>query len=235
VPVLRPAFRFPRLGGRHTPALPIVPLQLLLFRPCASYAVYDDARAGAVVLLKYEGVKRLSGWFGAQLAETVQQDAEAWRADLVIPVPLPADHLRERVHKHVAKRLSLEFGAYLLKRTKPRQPVLSRTERWTSVRGAYATREGAEVDNLRILLIDDVLTTGATLDACSWAVKKARAAAVLGLTCGEGRSRPGPLWVLGRIGASRSRNRIGPKSISLVGRFWVGLSKGGPGLDEQSA
>jgi len=51
-----------------------------------------------------------------------------------------------------------------------------------SVRGAYATRKGVRVDNLRILLVDDVLTTGATLDACSRALKKAGAKAVLALT-----------------------------------------------------
>ena len=60
--------------------------------------------------------------------------------------------------------------------------MLSRTERLSSVRGAYATREGVKVDNLRILLGDDVLTTGATLDACSRALKWAGAAEVLALT-----------------------------------------------------
>lgn len=156
-----------------------------------SYAVYDDALASAVILLKYEGVKRLGDWFAARLAEMVQRKAEDWRADLVVPVPLHADRLRERgynqaelIARPLAKRLGIKFGAYLLVRTKPRPPrlVLSRTERWTSVRGAYATRQGIAVDNLRILLVDDVLTTGATLDACSRALKKAGAAAVLGLT-----------------------------------------------------
>jgi predicted amidophosphoribosyltransferase len=60
--------------------------------------------------------------------------------------------------------------------------LLSRSERWKSVRGAYATREGLRVDKLRILLVDDVLTTGATLDACARALKKAGASEVLGLT-----------------------------------------------------
>ena len=50
------------------------------------------------------------------------------------------------------------------------------------MRGAYATRPGQRVDNLRILLVDDVMTTGATLDACARALKKAGASEVLGLT-----------------------------------------------------
>ncbi|MBI3405574.1 MAG: ComF family protein, partial [Acidobacteria bacterium] len=72
----------------------------------------------------------------------------------------------------------------LLVRTKPRPEKhrLTRKERWTSVRGAYGTREGASVDKLRVLLVDDVFTTGATLDACSRTLKKAGAAGVIGVT-----------------------------------------------------
>ena len=170
------------------------------FDQARSYAVYDDALSSAVVLLKYEGVRRLGDWFAARLAELARQHAEDWRVDLVVPVPLHADRLRERgynqaelIAKPLAKKLGLRFGSYLLVRTKPRpaQLILSRTERWTSVRGAYVTRQGARVDNLRILLVDDVLTTGATLDACSRALRKAGAAAVFALTV----ARVLPEWV----------------------------------------
>ena len=51
-----------------------------------------------------------------------------------------------------------------------------------AVRGAYTIRHGLRVDNLRVLLVDDVLTTGATLDACSRALRKAGAAKVVALT-----------------------------------------------------
>ena len=81
----------------------------------------------------------------------------------------------------LAKRLKLPFDSKLLVRTKPRplQLVLSRTQHWKSVGGGYATREGSKVDNLRVLLVDDVLTTGATLDSCARALKKKRARAIL--------------------------------------------------------
>jgi competence protein ComFC len=74
-----------------------------------------------------------------------------------------------------ARRKHPKQGAYLLVGTKPRPArlVLSRKEHWDSVGGAYATRKGPRVDNLRVLLVDDVMTTGATLDLCARALKSA--------------------------------------------------------------
>jgi ComF family protein len=167
------------------------------FERVRSFAVYDDALSEAIVLLKYEEVTRLGDWFAARLAEIVSRAPGEWRAGVVVPVPLHRERHRERgynqaelIARPLAKRLHLKLESHLLARTKPRPPqlVLSRSEHWKSVRGAYATREGLQVDNLRVLLVDDVLTTGATLDACARALRKAGAAAVLGLTVARVRS-----------------------------------------------
>jgi len=163
------------------------------FDRARSFARYDDFLSAAVLLLKYEQVTRLGDWFAARLAETLARTAGA-QFDAVVAVPLHADRERERgynqaelIAKPLAKRLGRRFLRGVLIRTKPRpaQLVLSRAEHWKSVRGAYAIRERAQVDNLRILLIDDVLTTGATLDACSRALKRAGAKGVMGLTVGR--------------------------------------------------
>jgi predicted amidophosphoribosyltransferase len=89
--------------------------------------------------------------------------------------------------------LGLPLRSYLLVRSRPRPDKLrlSRKERWRTVRGAYGTRESAQVDNLRVLLVDDVFTTGATLDACARALKRAGAAHVVGLTF----ARAVPDWI----------------------------------------
>jgi ComF family protein len=161
------------------------------FDRARSYALYNETLAGAIMLLKYEEVTRLGRWFAERLADLLHKAGKDFEADAIVPVPLHPDRRRERgynqaelIAKPLARRLGLKLGAYLLMRTKPRPPqlVLSRSEHWKSVRGAYATREGVRVDKLRILLVDDVLTTGATLDACARALKKAGAASVLGLT-----------------------------------------------------
>jgi competence protein ComFC len=186
------------------------------FDRARSFAICNDALIEAVLLLKYDEVTRLGDWFAARLAELVERERDAWQADVVVPVPLHKDRQRERgynqaelIARPLARRLGLKIERYLLARMRPRpaQLVLSRTEHWKSVRGAYATREGLKVDNLRVLLVDDVLTTGATLDACARALKKAGAAAVLGLTVA--RVRP-PGQLPGSLAATAGRGQRKP-------------------------
>ena len=186
------------------------------FDRARSFAVYDDSLSEAIVLLKYEEVTRLGGWFADRLAEIVSQAPDDWRADMVVPVPLHLERRRERgynqaelIARPLAKRLNLRLESRLLIRTKPRpaQLVLSRTEHWKSVRGAYATHKSCHIDNLRVLLVDDVLTTGATLDACARALKKSGASVILGLTVGRVRS-----WDSGPgSGISRAKANVSGK------------------------
>ena len=106
----------------------------------------------------------------------VADGGPAFQADVVVPVPLHRQRERERgynqaalIAKPLAKRLGLPYKSVLLTRTRPRpdKHLLSYEERWESVRGAFATRPGSQVDNLRVLLVDDVMTSGATLDSCA--------------------------------------------------------------------
>src|SRR5262249_43205741 len=156
-----------------------------------SFALYDRALVKAVLLLKFERIDPLAAWFAARLAEAIEREPQELAADLVVPVPLHSVREKERGYnqanllaKPLAKRLKLPRQEALLVRTRPRpdKRLLSLDERWASVRGAFATRPGTQVDNRRVLLVDDVLTTGATLDACARALREAGAKAVIGLT-----------------------------------------------------
>ncbi len=71
------------------------------------------------------------------------------------------------------------------KRPRPGKLLLTNRQRWEAVRGAFATRPGSQVDNKRVLLVDDVMATGATLDACAKALRGAGATSVVGLTVGR--------------------------------------------------
>jgi ComF family protein len=166
-------------------------VQFFKFELARSFGAYNETLKKAILLLKFEEVTRLGDWFASRLAEVVSREAENFRADVVVPVPLHPDRQRERgynqaelIARPLARKLHLKYGAYLLMRTRPRPPrlVLSRKEHWDSVRGAYTTRQGLRVDKLRVLLVDDVMTTGATLDSCARALQAAGAAAVMGLT-----------------------------------------------------
>lgn len=156
-----------------------------------SYGVYTSKMARAILLLKYASMTPLGAWFARRLADLADSDPGLFEADIVVPVPLDQGRMRERgynqaelIAKPFARILNIPFESCLLVRTRPRpnQLRLTRRERWETVRGAYATHQTAQVDKLRVLLLDDVFTTGATLDACSKALKGAGAARVVGLT-----------------------------------------------------
>ena len=156
-----------------------------------SFGAYSPKMARAVLMLKYSDVTSLGEWFAGLLAQIVRADPSLSEVDAVIPVPLDAGRMRERgynqaelIARPLARMLRLPFRTYLLVRTRPRPPQLrlTRRERWETVRGAYATHKRAQVDKMRAMLVDDVFTTGATLDACSKALRLAGAVRVVGLT-----------------------------------------------------
>jgi competence protein ComFC len=171
------------------------------FDRARSFALYKDAVVRAILLLKFEQIEPLGAWFAGQLAEMVNVDSDRLSVDVVVPVPLHREREKERgynqaalLSKPLAKRLRLPHRAVLLMRTRarPDKQVLSLEERWESVRGAFATRPGSQIDNLRVLLVDDVLTTGATLDACARALREAGAKSVIGLTVARALRNPLP-------------------------------------------
>ena len=171
------------------------------FDRARSFALYQGALIRAILLLKFEQIEPLGVWFAERLAEMVKSEGALFAADVVVPVPLHRERERERgynqaalISRPLAKILRLPHKAVLLMRTRarPDKHVLSLEERWESVRGAFATRPGSQVDNLRVLLLDDVLTTGATLDACARALREAGAKSVAGLTIARAVRNPLP-------------------------------------------
>jgi ComF family protein len=165
--------------------------QKYAFERARSYGQYQGALVRAILLLKYERIEPLGHWFAERLLELIRADEKRLWGDIVVPVPLHRQRKKERGFNQVelfarplAKRLGIPYRPVLLMRTRPRpeKHLLDYQERWESVRGAFALKQGGRVDNSRILLLDDVMTTGATLDACSRALADAGASSVIALT-----------------------------------------------------
>jgi competence protein ComFC len=161
------------------------------FERARSYGQYEGALVRAILLLKYGRSEPLGRWFAERLLEVIRADEKRLWGDMVVPVPLHTQRKKERGFNQVelfarllAKRLEIPYRPVLLMLTRPRpeKHLLNYEERWESVRGAFALKEGGRVDNSRILLLDDVMTTGATLDACSRALADAGASSVIAVT-----------------------------------------------------
>ena len=119
--------------------------------------------------------------------------------DRVVPVPLHwRRHLArgynqaERIARPLAALLGLPFSAALSRgRATPPQSLLGRTQRLANLRRAFRVPRPQEVRGLHLLLVDDVATTGATLDAAAETLKRAGAAAVTALVAARTPLDPG--------------------------------------------
>lgn len=165
---------------------------------------FSQARAAVVATEKVlEAIRRYKYrralWFEPFLAGLLVERAGAvlragdW--DVLVPVPLYPVREREREFNQshrLASRLSaatgLPLNASWLRRVEPTrtQTSLSRTERARNVRSAFEVRAGVRLRGRRVVVVDDVLTTGATTSACAHALRRAGAADVSVWTVARG-------------------------------------------------
>jgi ComF family protein len=162
-------------------------LGLNSFDRAYSFGEYTGTLRKAIHLLKYGGIQSLSRPLGKLLVSAVPRDDSF---DVVVPLPL---HWRRRwkrgfnqselLARVVARRLGLPLSK-TLKRSRPTgsQAGLTNAQRRKNVAGAFAAARRSSVENKHVLLIDDVLTTGATVNAAAAALKRAGARRVTVLT-----------------------------------------------------
>lgn len=148
---------------------------------------YEGVIRQAVLGLKYRHMKALSHTLSGFLLEKLPERP----FDIVVPVPLHRNRLYQRGYnqsallaRDVAEQASLALGETSLARlreTPPQARTLSRRERLSNVDGAFAC-VGDSLKGKRVIIIDDVFTTGATLDACAKAARDGGALEAWGLT-----------------------------------------------------
>ncbi len=174
-------------------ALDTLPLQiqyatLPLFTHSAATGIHEGKLQQAVHALKYADALMLATPLSERMIACLQ--ALHWQFDLIAPVPLHTVRLRQRRYNQaelLAEALAEAFGircaprALERLRDTPPQVGLNRQQRWANVHQAFAA-DPAQVTGAAILLIDDVFTTGATLQACARAALDAGARTVMSLT-----------------------------------------------------
>jgi len=158
-------------------------LGLTGFDTIYTFGSYADTLRELIHLFKYSQIRPLARPLGALIARAIPREH---RFDLIIPMPL---HWKKRWSRGynqselLAKEIARRWGVpirKIVRRVKPTAPQagLSNSKRRLNVRGAFAVRKGANLKGLRVLLIDDVLTTGATAGACASVLKRAGASHV---------------------------------------------------------
>ncbi|MCK7577907.1 MAG: ComF family protein [Chromatiales bacterium] len=135
--------------------------------------------------LKFHGELGLGRWLGEQLAQCVAADDR--QPDLIVPVPLHRARLRARGYNQalelarpVARALKVPIDARALQRVRATdaQSDLPFDARRRNVRGAFAVADDTAVRDRRVVLIDDVMTTGNTVGAAAAALRAAGAAEI---------------------------------------------------------
>ena len=148
---------------------------------------YDEVARTLVHALKYQDRTDLAPAMGRWMARAGREMLEA--ADLLVPVPL---HWRRAWHRRynqsgvlaraVERQSGVKLRGELLRRVRAteQQVGLSRSQRASNVQGAFevSADQRSEIQGRRVILIDDVLTSGATVDACARALLRAKAAQV---------------------------------------------------------
>ncbi|WP_232817798.1 ComF family protein [Winogradskyella tangerina] len=126
--------------------------------------------------LKYRGHEQISGFLGKWMASELKSIPSYQNIDVVIPVPLYKIKLRKRGYnqvtkfgKEIAKSLNAEFNEDALIKTKPTKTKVfkGRSSRWQNDGSVFALSENATLKGKHILLVDDIITTGATVEACA--------------------------------------------------------------------
>lgn len=165
--------------------------RLRALRRLRAAAAYEGPLEKAIHRLKYEGWRPLARPLASLIADRVTVDGLA--AAVLVPVPLHPARLRDRgfnqadlIAAELRRRLRLEAapGRLVRLRDTPSQVGLDRLRRAANVLDAFAW-EGQDLDGAAVAVVDDVATTGATLEACAAALKRGGAGPVTGLTVGR--------------------------------------------------
>ena len=160
---------------RKLPERGKAPIKGEFFSKCAAPLAYTGQVRRAVLAMKFGGRRSYAAGFGEMLAPAIEREL-AGEYDIITWVPLSDRRLRERGYDQarlLAESTGELLGAQVMgtlrktAHTRPQSGIRGKAQRRANVMGAYTVPEPSLVEGLRVLLIDDVVTTGATFSECA--------------------------------------------------------------------
>ena len=158
---------------------------------CVSPLNYKDKVRASVHRYKFGGCSAYSRRYAALMSDCVENNLDCRSIDVISWIPLSKKRLRQRGYdqarllaEEIAAKTGLPCRQLLQKVKNNSAQSLTRDakQRRENVAGVYALDDGADVSGLRILLVDDVVTTGATMSEAARILRKAGAKSVFGVT-----------------------------------------------------
>ena len=161
---------------------------------CYTLCNYSGGVRNAVIQLKYNG-NRARGKSFFDLLNRFPWWERIKDCDLVLPVPVSKSRRKDRGYNQVdlifqkwmeQKNMTYLAQGLICMRHTNTQSLLTKTERYENMKGVFHINKGVDVKGKNILLVDDVYTTGATMEAAAHELKRAGAESVIGLTIASG-------------------------------------------------
>lgn len=151
--------------------------------------LYNNKMRQSLLRYKYYGSREYGEYYAACICRYMEREIRAWNPDLIIPVPMYPRKQRERgfnqaadLSAKVGKRLGIPTADWIVQKTQntKSQKKLNAVERKQNLRAAFRVTE--RIDGLRILVLDDVYTTGSTIEALAHVLREAGASRVFFVT-----------------------------------------------------
>lgn len=151
--------------------LPVVGETIL----CTAPYLYQGKIRESIIRFKFYGQRDFADFYAAGMSEQVRKICPHSQFDTVTPVPISSERYKirgynqsELLARAVANCLQLPLNEYLVKiKDNREQHKLSEKERCSNVMGVYLPKDRNQIEGKSILLIDDIVTTGATLGECA--------------------------------------------------------------------
>lgn len=146
-----------------------------IYDQAAAAFVYSQGIKESIYRFKYKGKREYAEWYGKKMAELLGDRIKIWNPDVIIPVPIHKSRLKARGYNQ-AELIADSLGKYtgipvnrrLLVRDKKTVPMkeLEGVQRLKNIENAFNICESI-VEYNTVLVVDDIYTTGATVDACA--------------------------------------------------------------------